>query len=148
MVYIGIDPGAKGGWSIIYDDGKVESHSWDDVNFLASMRELWDKGVTTRCALEKVGAMPGQGVVSMYNFGKSVGFIEGVLRAYDISYQTVPPQTWKKSFSLLHQDKNKSIETAQKLFPDVSLLATTRSRKPSDGVAESLLIAEYARRHF
>ena len=32
------------------------------------------------------------------------------------------------------------------LFPDVSLLATPRCKKPHDGMAEALLMAEYARR--
>ena len=92
--------------------------------------------------------MPKQGVSSTWKFAEEYGFIKGVLSSCGIPYQTVPPQTWKKSFSLLHQDKNRSIEVAQQLFPDVSLLPTERSRKPSDGMAESLLIAEYARRHF
>jgi crossover junction endodeoxyribonuclease RuvC len=95
--------------------------------------------------VEKVSAMPGQGVVSMFNFGHNLGLIEGLLRGYGISYQLVPPQTWKKEFSL-SSDKAKSIEVCQKLFPNVSLLATERSRKPNDGIAEALLMAEYARR--
>jgi hypothetical protein len=91
--------------------------------------------------------MPKQGVVSTWKFAENYGFIQGVLSSYDISYQLVPPQKWKKAFSLVNQDKNKSIEVAQKLFPNVNLFATERCRKPSDGMAESLLLAEYARRH-
>ena len=94
--------------------------------------------------VEKVGAMPGQGVVSMFNFGHNLGLIEGLLQANKIPYQLVPPQTWKKEFSLTG-DKQKSIEVCKKLFPDISLLATPRSRKESDGMAEALLMAEYAR---
>ena len=89
--------------------------------------------------------MPGQGVVSMFNFGHNLGFIEGLLQAFGISYQLVPPQTWKKEFSVT-SDKNTSIQVCQKLFPDVNLLPTQRSRKPSDGMAEALLMAEYAKR--
>lgn len=149
MIYIGIDPGAKGGWSIIHDTGSVECYAWDDEAFVDSMQNLsLYESKQCRCALEKVGAMPKQGVSSTWKFAEEYGFIKGVLSAFGISYQTVPPQTWKKSYSLLHQDKSKSIEVAQRLFPDVSLLATGRSRKPSDGMAESLLLAEYARRHF
>lgn len=89
--------------------------------------------------------MPGQGVVSMFNFGHNLGYIEGLLNAWDIPYQLVPPQTWKREFSL-SSDKSKSIEVCQKLFPKVNLKATERSRKPSDGIAEAILMAEYARR--
>lgn len=147
MVYIGIDPGAKGGWSIIYDEENIESFPWDNTLFIESIRELWEKGLNIRCALEKVASMPKQGVVSTWKFAEGYGFIQGVLSSYNISYQLVPPQMWKKAFSLINQDKNKSIEVARKLFPNVNLFPTERCRKPSDGMAESLLIAEYARRH-
>lgn len=149
MIFIGIDPGAKGGWSIIREDGSIECKIWDDAKFIEDMRDLSLSNYNNcRCALEKVGAMPKQGVCSTFKFGESYGQIQGILRALEIPYQTVPPQTWKKAFSLINQDKSKSIETAQKLFPDVNLIPTERSRKASDGMAESLLLAEYARRHF
>ena len=45
-------------------------------------------------------------------------------------------------------DKNTSIDLCKRLFPDINLLATPRSRKPHDGMAEALLIAEYGRRHY
>ena len=149
MTFIGIDPGAKGGWSIIHENGDVESHIWDDVEFVECIRNLsLTSYKNCKCALEKVGAMPKQGVVSTWHFAQSYGFIIGVLTSFEIPFQIVSPQAWKKSFGLINQDKTKSIETAQRLYPGVSFLATNRSRKPSDGMAESLLIAEYARRHF
>lgn len=42
--------------------------------------------------------------------------------------------------------KASSIERAQQLFPDVSLLRTPRCKKPSHDIADALLIAEYGRR--
>jgi crossover junction endodeoxyribonuclease RuvC len=146
MVYIGIDPGKSGGYATINTlTGKMTVEAWDDEQFIHDMRELYLDGEETRCCLEKVGAMPGQGVTSMFGFGKSAGFIEGVLRAYGISYQLVPPQTWKKAFSL-NSNKQTSIEVCQKLFPDVNLYRTDRCKKPHDGMAESALMALYARR--
>lgn len=94
--------------------------------------------------VEKVGAMPGQGVVSMFNFGKSAGFIEGVLEAFGIKTLLVPPQIWKKSYNL-GSDKQKSIEKCQEMHPELSLLPTPRCKKPSDGMAEAVLIAEYGK---
>lgn len=145
MIYIGIDPGLRGGWAIMWDDGSVEVHPWDDKQFIFSMEEIWRDGIDCRCALEKVGAMPGNGSVSMFKFGQSFGFIIGVLTALKIPFQLVPPRVWKKEFSL-DNDKQKSIETAQRLFPGVNFLPTERSRKPSDGMCESALLMEYARR--
>lgn len=142
--YIGIDPGKSGALAILYDDGQVETHAFDAGVYTHTLKAV--RGVDSIiCCVEKVSAMPGQGVVSMFNFGHNLGFIEGLLRAYGIPYQLVPPQTWKKEFSL-NSDKAKSIEVCQKLFPNANLLATIRSRKPSDGIAEAILMAEYARR--
>jgi crossover junction endodeoxyribonuclease RuvC len=113
---------------------------------MASLMQFKEHGIVA--AVEKVGAMPGQGVTSMFNFGKSAGFIEGVLTALGIPYQLVPPNKWKKEFSLIGQDKQASIVTCRKLFPELDLKRTERCRTDSDGKAEATLLAEYARRHF
>ena len=143
--YIGIDPGKSGALAVIHPDGKIDVLPFDVVQYSFALARLQELPQYVTCCVEKVGAMPGQGVVSMFNFGHNLGMIEGLLRGYGIPYQLVPPQTWKKEFSL-SSDKAKSIEVCQKLFPNVSLLATERSRKPHDGMAEALLMAEYARR--
>lgn len=143
-LFIGIDPGKSGG--IAYIDTKdnvsgTEPYSDTaliDLCILAQYSEVI-------CCLEKVGAMPGQGVVSMFSFGKSVGYIKGVLESFRIPYQEITPQKWKREFGLT-SDKAASAEVCRKLFPDVCLLATPRCKKPHDGMAEALLMAEYARR--
>lgn len=144
MIWIGIDPGQKGGYAAILDD-IVTTKPWDDVGFVEDMR-LLSKGSRCVAAVEKVGARPGQGTVSMFNFGKSAGYIEGVLSALGIPYQLVPPTKWKKEFSLIGKDKQASIITCRKLFPDLDLKRTERCKTDSDGMAESVLICEYARR--
>ena len=80
----------------------------------------------------------------MFNFGQSVGYIKGVLEAFKIPYQEITPQKWKREFCL-NSDKAASAEVCRKLFPEVSLLASERCKKPHDGMAEALLMAEYAR---
>lgn len=142
MIYIGIDPGQKGGYAMI-DDDNVYTWPWDNEEFIKFAQSIDDPHAV--CCLEKVGAMPKQGLASTFNFGKSAGFIEGVLQTCGISYQLVPPQRWKKEFSL-SSDKNKSIDVCQRLFPNVSLMRTEKCKVPSDGMAEALLMAEYARR--
>ena len=150
MIYVGIDPGKSGGYAVIHNDTYV-TYPYDDKGFIEKMidvhndRPFLDEEV--RVCLEKVHAMPQQGVVSTFNFGKSFGFLEGVLQTLDLPYQLVTPQQWKKEFSL-SGSKELSIEVCRKLFPSVNLLATARCRKPHDGMAEALLMAEYARRKF
>lgn len=148
MLAIGIDPGKSGALAVMYIDEDNKPFRVRVVPFEeCAYRELLAACVDSRvvCCLEKVGAMPGQGVVSMFNFGRNLGLIEGMLQAYKIPYQLVPPQTWKKEFSL-SSDKQSSIDVCKRLFPDINLLATPRSRKESDGMAEAILMAEYARR--
>lgn len=147
MIYIGVDPGAKGGYAWIWD-GEVTVRPWDNEFFVQDMRCLSLTGEKTMACVEKVGARPGQGTVSMFNFGKSAGFIEGVLNALYIGYQLVPPATWKKEFSLIGKDKAASIEACRHLFPELDLRRTGRCRTYSDGKAEAVLMAEYARRKF
>lgn len=141
--YIGIDPGKSGAMAVIFENGEVQTQTFDPLLYIGLISRL--KYSDVKCCVEKVSAMPGQGVVSMFNFGHNLGYIEGVLRASGVPYQLVPPQTWKKEFSL-SSDKNKSIDVCQKLFPNVNLLATPRCKKPHDGIAEAVLMAEYARR--
>lgn len=144
MIYIGVDPGKKGGVAII-DQANVTVIPWDDVKFVDAMADVMNQG---KCiaAVEKVGARPGQGTVSMFSFGQSYGFILGVLAAFGIPYQLVPPRKWKAEFGLLNTEKQDSVTVAKHLFPGVSLLPTERCRKESDGMSDSLLLAEYARR--
>src|SRR5574344_841254 len=140
--YIGIDPGAKGALALLRD-GETEVVSYDPERYIAALGRL--KSAESVACVEKVGAMPGQGVTSMFSFGKNAGFIEGILQTYGIPYQLVPPQTWKKEFQL-HKSKQDSISVCKKLFPNANLLPTEKCRKENDGMAEALLLALYARR--
>lgn len=141
MTYIGIDPGKKGAMAIIRGPGDYTLVPFDVETYSRELLRV-DGAV---CALERVGAMPGQGVTSMFSFGENYGFIQGLLTANAIPYELVTPQRWKKTFEVTG-DKNSSIAVAKRLFPGVSLLRTVNSRKDDDGMAEALLLAEYARR--
>ena len=142
-VAIGVDPGLKGGLAILHENGVAWAVPFDEAEYIKAIETV--KDFQCIACVEKVGAMPGQGVTSMFNFGKNAGFIEGVLQSFGIPYQLVPPQTWKKEFQL-NSSKQKSIDVCKKLFPNVNLLPTPRCRKESDGMAEAVLMSEYARR--
>lgn len=148
MFYMGIDPGKSGGLALIrvdsFDLEFIRVCPYSDSELIDMTFEIKDE--PCKVVLEKVGAMPGQGVTSMFSFGQSFGFIRGVLEAYGIPYELVPPQKWKKEFSVT-KDKNTSVNAAKRLFPAVGLKRTDRCTKDHDGMAEALLMAEYARRH-
>lgn len=145
MIYIGIDPGAKGALSAIDEKSNilfcVPMSRENLVNYIK--KNNCDNIIA---CVEKVGAKPGQGVTGMFNFGKNAGFIEGVLESNGVPYQLIPPQRWKKEFGLIHKDKQASIDICKQLFPNVNLLPTPRCRKESDGMAESMLMALFAKR--
>lgn len=145
MIYIGIDPGKSGAMAIIFD-GMDETilTPFDEREYAHLLREL--NSQIAKACLEHVGAMPGQGATSMFNFGQNFGYIKGLLEAFQTPYELVRPQKWKKEFGITG-DKNSSIDVCKRLFPGVSLRRTERCRKDDDGLAEALLIAEYARRH-
>lgn len=142
MIYIGIDPGKSGAMAIIRSDS-VEVIPFDQEKYRDKLGEITQSAF---CAVEKVGAMPKQGVVSSFEFGRNAGFIDGLLWAYKIPCKLVTPQTWKKEYTLLKRDKDASVAEAHRLFPSVSLRPTEKCRKDNDGMAEALLIAEWGRR--
>lgn len=146
MLYIGIDPGKSGAMAIIFECiGKTVLVPFDEREYANILRNLY--GQPAKACLEHVGAMPGQGVTSMFNFGQNFGYIKGLLEAFQIPYELVRPQKWKKEFGIT-RDKNSSVEVCKRLFPGVSLRRTERCRKDDDGMAEALLMALYAQRRF
>lgn len=151
--YIGIDPGSSGAIAMIPEDGEIEVHPLDN-DTLKICCQAWQFDDCI-CCLEKVGAKPGQGVVSMFTFGKGVGYIMGVLESHFIPYQEVTPVRWKgefgcnlgKSFST-KEKKEADITACKKLYPSISLRRTPKCRTDDDGIADALLLATYAKRKF
>jgi crossover junction endodeoxyribonuclease RuvC len=154
-LFIGIDPGQNGGIAIIRSDkiivtpitqpgNEVNSRAIADWIKLNSISELTNMPI---CYIELVHSMPGQGVSSVFKFGFTTGMLHGIVRTLGIPLKTVTPQAWKKLI-LAGTDKSKqaAIDYCLKAYPDISLLSTSRSKKFHDGMAESLLIAEYAKR--
>lgn len=93
----------------------------------------------TGAFIEQVGAMRGQGVTSMFSFGRSLGIVEGVLAALDIPISYVTPQTWQK-FCGVGKGDDAGRARALQLYPT---LAEQLARKKDHGRADSLLIAHY-----
>lgn len=148
MIYIGIDPGKNGGIACMKEGcADLDVVPYDDEILINNLHIIYKYSIPCVCYLEQVHAMPKQGVSSTFNFGMNFGFIQGVLRAYNIPYELVTPQKWKKEFSCT-SDKNTSISVCKRLFPGVNLRRTEKCTKDHDGMAEALLIAEYGRRHY
>ena len=86
---------------------------------------------------ERVFAMSGQGVTSVFSFGRSLGVVEGVLGALKIKNSLVTPQTWQKGIAV-SGGKDGSRARAMELFPDQMALF---KRVKDDGRSDAALIA-------
>lgn len=153
FIYIGIDPGKQGGMAAIHD-GKVWAVSpmligGDALNLVAIGE--WFKSVAnirTIACIEKVGAMPGQGVTSMFTFGFVTGAIHGILATLEIPYHVVTPQAWKKEILAgTEKDKRAAIDFCLQTYPGVDLRGGPEHRVPHSGIADALCMATWASRH-
>jgi hypothetical protein len=107
--------------------------------------------------MEALHAMPNTlgGAQANFQRGLATGFFTGLASAMGIPLVTVGPREWQRVMIAPTQvdwynndgkeltTKEASIRVAQKLFPGASLFPTPDCRKPSDGMADALLIAEW-----
>ena len=87
--------------------------------------------------VEVVGAMPGQGVSSMFQFGRGVGMLEGCLAALEIPVTYISPQGWQKAVGA-RAGKDGNRQRAAEIFP---AYAHMFSRVKDDGRADAALMA-------
>jgi crossover junction endodeoxyribonuclease RuvC len=89
--------------------------------------------------LEQVGAMPGQGVSSVFAFGKTYGVLLGVVAAHTIPMTLVAPAVWKRALSV-PKAKDGARARASQLLPEAAFQWVL---KKHDGRAEAALLALY-----
>jgi len=92
--------------------------------------------------VEQVGAMPGQGVSSVFSFGKSYGQVIGIMAALGIPMTFISPQVWKKALNV-PAAKDGARARASQLMPAA---AHHWPLVKHDGRAEAALIATYGLR--
>jgi hypothetical protein len=132
---VGVDPGAKGAVCGI----DYETHEPEFCNIETFLDTTWD---AEHIFIEKAQAMPGQGTVSMFNYGVGFGRILQKAHSVGVPYTLVHPRTWTKVMwagtdSKL-KPKQRSKQAAERLFPGVTF--------KGDGQIDAALIAEYGRR--
>lgn len=152
MSICGIDPGLSGAIAYLSDtvkvyDMPVTPHTMGngtvrrriDMQTLASIFELHE-GSVSLTVIEEVGAMPKDGPVQAFSFGKSAGAVEMGAVFSGGKRVTVRPSVWKMALGLGGEDKNASRRLAIKLFPAYAPLF---ARVKDDGRAEAALLAYY-----
>ncbi len=153
---LGIDPGLRGGIAALDPAGQVigtwpmplaggEVHAAGLADLLRSLRCLDSHQDIGRVCLEKVGAMPRQGVASTFRFGTGWGMVRGVCAALAIPVVLVPATVWKKRVLLgLTHDKVGAVQLCANRWPTAELILPG-CRTPHDGIADALCLAEYGR---
>lgn len=182
MIFVGIDPGISGGIAAIDIKGQClfvkptpcisikknnkKKSDYDVATMSSYLRQF--VGKDSQVCQELTHAMPGNGGVSMYHFGRGHGIWEGIVGALNLPHTFCTPQKWKEMYPELAQEKltkeervllsasqvsswkrkkkaeakKKSIELAKLLFPSI---AHEIKQVKHDGMAEALLIANWLR---
>ena len=142
-VFIGIDPGKAGGFSFIYEDLYMAKKTPNTVlEIAAELINIKDiaPDVSMYAIIEHVHSMPGQGVKSVFTFGKGYGQWLGILATLKIPYIEVTPNKWMKHYGSMPKDKkerkNHLKNLAQQRFPDIDITLAT---------ADAILICNYLR---
>jgi crossover junction endodeoxyribonuclease RuvC len=155
MRHIGIDPGLSGAIAVLTDDslqihdmpvmtvdrnGKAKRQV--SASELAELLNLY-AGKDCHVYVERVSAMAGQGVTSVFSFGRSFGMIEGILAALKMPVTFVAPATWTRAIGR-SPGKDASRARAMELFPNYEYFF---KRVKDDGRADAALIAHWGRKH-
>lgn len=132
---IAIDPGAGGG--IAWKCGENHVYAAKMPETAHDLAEQMDaiansansQGMPIECLVEDVHAMPGQGVTSMFSFGRNLGTILGVLAALKVPYRMERPQSWQKKVGGLPADKKERKDRlkaiAQARYPHLKVTLAT-----------------------
>jgi crossover junction endodeoxyribonuclease RuvC len=151
MITIGIDPGLSGAIGILNEGRYIDvvdmpivskgsgsvKNEVDPSGLIKILRDYAPADEYVMAVLERVNAMPGQGVSSVFSLGDSFGCARSAIAACRFEMTYIAPTQWKKHFKLT-SDKEMSRALAIRMFPDAPL----NLKKHSDR-AEALLMARW-----
>lgn len=151
---LGIDPGLSGALAFKGENTLVaidmptvsiqrNGKNKREIDLAGLVSDIDALGPVEHAYVEQVGAMPGQGVSSVFSFGKSYGSILGILAAKRIPYTLVSPVRWKKALQV-PAGKDAARHRASQLLPQYAELWPLVKH---DGRAEAALIAVYGERN-
>lgn len=144
-VSIGIDPGIGGAIAILCrlaPTGPIEVSKlspWDGEQHAADLLRPYSKVPQATIFLEKVNAMPGQGLASTWKFAQNYGFYRGLAISLKIPLIDVRPVEWQRGLGL---PKAKSKTDHKRNLKDLAAARFPRCRVTLK-TADALLIARY-----
>lgn len=152
MYYLGIDPGKQGGLALLDNEQIINiiptPIAGKDIDLAAITDWLLKliKADSCEAWIEKVGAMPQQGVSSMFTFGFGTGAMHGILAGLHIPRYLVTPQAWKKEIlSGTDKSKDAAMDWCKRSYPTANLIPDGH-RVSHSGMADALCIATFGMR--
>jgi hypothetical protein len=155
MIYLGVDPGAKGSLCFLdMDTRKMGFKPTPCLEFTAKQLRVHILAIHKKydirmAAIEDVHAIFGTSAGSNFKFGYNVGIINGVIQTTNIGLDLVTPRTWQRAIKAPTRKRaggatklKKAIAAiALRLYPDAPLLGPRGGLL--DGRADALMIAHY-----
>ncbi len=144
---VGIDPGMHGGLAALGETCVAMPMPTIGKELDVYTIAVWlRQQEPSLVVIEQVSAMPGNGVAGMFRFGMHYGMLHGIVQTLWIPFRLVRPQAWKKLILAgTDHGKTAAIEHVTRAYPDIELMPG-RCRKPHDGIADAVCIAEWGRR--
>lgn len=148
---IGIDPGTTGAIALLVDGEFVDVAAMpvavkksgrkevDVREVYALLVDFACRSNDSRCIIERVSAMPGQGVSGMFSLGDSFGTVRMAAAIACERTALVSPVVWKKRMGL-NSDKRYSLAQARERFPKARPLLKLAKH---EGLAEAILLAQF-----
>lgn len=151
MPWIGGDPGTNGGVAVIIEPGVCKVHKWpkDEAEQVQLVQRLANSYVPVG-AIEEVHSMPGQGVKSMFTFGRAYQAMRTCFFAAKISFEDVKPREWQKACGITPRKKSPETKKFTESQPEFKkrMKAKAKQLYPhaeiTDATADAVLIAHYA----
>lgn len=150
--FVGVDPGATGAVAILDRSGRLTRWVKFDRQCPIAGLEMALESLLDRSwgdfllGVENVWAAPGQGVVSMFTFGRGLGRIEGWLKAHNITHESVAPQTWQKWLPEAEGGAKGRAKAGAEARWGLAPFVQDGCRVPHQGGIDAAGIAEYLRR--
>ena len=146
LKYIGVDPGASGGITVIDEEGGARAFKCPDK--VVDMSSLFDivvgntAPVDVKFLMERVWARPTNGSRHAFAYGVNYGQWLGISAYADVHIHTELPQNWIKWYNCtpgmeVRDRKNWLKDKAKEIYPEL--------KKVTLATADYVLIAHYAK---
>ena len=150
-LFTGVDPGQNGAIATITDGGEVlsvsrfseaETHGRIALIVADHIAEVARIHPDISATIERVGAMPKQGVASMFTFGRVYGEAFGGLLCSGVKVHQATPATWQRDLGLPKRSETTAHKRAIKEAAEAHF-----ARRFTLAECDAVWLAEWSRRH-